>query len=148
MVQRGWVLDQLVWSRMQKEFGPAAWRKQPLRLDVKRHVPPTSGVYAICASGFVGRNPDGLLAKLYNAIYVGKTTNLHKRFETHCTGYSDVRPAQLVFRQLDFWFIETDRIVHLEQLLIDALGPPVNKINSSIGAKIGAPVSARKGKES
>lgn len=147
MVQRGWVLDGSVWSRMQKEFGPADWRKRPLSVDVKRHIPVTSGVYAICARGFVGPNPDGLLASLYNAVYVGKATNLQNRFDDHCRGYGDVRPARLVFRQLDFWFIETDRIELLEQLLMDALGPPANKVNS-IGAKIGAPVSARRGKDS
>lgn len=141
MVQRGWSLNTTVWQEGWTRLGSLTWRQQPLNLDVKNRVPAKSGVYAICAHAAITPVAAGLLTRLYNAIYVGKATNLRNRFDNHCRGYGDVRPARLVFRKLDFWYAETDELA-LEQLLLDTLGPPANRIDS-IAARIGAPANAR-----
>jgi excinuclease UvrABC nuclease subunit len=119
------------------------WRKQPLDLTVKRHVPETGGVYVICAHAVAGPNAAGILAALYNAVYVGQAMNLRNRFADHCRGYRDVRLAHQIFRSLDFWFSETGDRNEAEQLLMDALGPPANRSNV-IRARINPPVSAQK----
>ena len=143
MVQRGWTLNGGTWQRARQQLGPVTWRKQPLDFNVRRHIPSASGVYAICAHAVVGPQSAGMLAALYNAVYVGQATNLRNRFDDHCRGYGDVRPARLVFRMLDFWFSETHALNEFEQLMMDALGPPANRSNV-IGARVNPPISARR----
>jgi hypothetical protein len=143
MVQRGWTLNAGTWQRARQQLASASWRKQPLDLTVKRRIPAAGGVYAICAHAVAGPHAAGVLAALYNAVYVGQATNLRNRFDNHCRGYGDVRPARVIFRSLDFWFSETTELDEAEQLLMDALGPPANRSNV-IGARINPPVSARK----
>lgn len=146
MVQRGWTFNHSLWREIWTRLGTATWRRQPLSIDIARRIPATGGVYAICTHGSIGPKMGGLLRELYNAIYVGQATNLRSRFKDHCHGYGDVRPARLVFRQLDFWFTETNDLDDLEQLLMDTLGPPANRRNV-LSARIGLPVDARSGRK-
>jgi hypothetical protein len=82
------------------------------------------------------------MERLYNTIYAGQTTNLHRRFRSHISGYGAVRSAKSIFRRLDFWYSEvaSAELDHIEQLLLETLGPSANVKN--VKAKIGEPIPA------
>jgi hypothetical protein len=73
-------------------------------------------------------------------VYVGKATALKTRFMDHCLHPApEMQRAKRCFRfQLDFWFIEChpDAIAELESLLIECLGPSVNRVGGAITATI------------
>jgi len=67
-------------------------------------------------------------------MYVGKGINLKKRFKQHATGPKRAELSEFL-GALDFFWMEcpsasTERLRVIEQSLITAFGPPLNKINS------------------
>ena len=103
-----------------------------------------SGVYIICASMEYMTVSGGPLLRLYNAIYVGQTRCLRRRFREHVDGYRSIRDAIVTFKRLDFWYTEAQvpDLNPFEQCLIDALGPVVNTINVRVRVQDPVPAGA------
>ena len=122
------------------------WKRTYLE-DTYRHVVPTCpGVYLICSSVQDGITASGasadLYRRLYNALYVGQTTNLRGRFGQHVRGYRNVSKARTIFRRLDYWYAHVGKtdLDDVEQCFLDVLGPAANDRN--VLARIGTPVPA------
>jgi hypothetical protein len=141
-VRYGWSLDKNEWNKLREKLTSVEWKRTFLENDYRATVPNTAGVYLICVSTseipIFGR----VMQELYNAIYVGQSKNLKGRFAQHVRGYGRVKPAISIFRRLHFWYAEVapDGLDDIEQLLLDAFGPPANDKN--VKAKIGSPVPA------
>jgi len=100
-----------------------------------------AGVYAICTPGT--QLSQGLLAKLYNAVYVGQAVDLRSRFLDHARQPGrELQRARNAFRILDFHYMTAslDDLNELEGLLIDCLGPSANQ-QAGIRARIGQPIA-------
>jgi hypothetical protein len=100
-----------------------------------------SGVYAICTPGT--QLTQGLLGKLYNAVYVGQAVDLRQRFLDHARNPGrELQRACNAFRVLDFHYMTAPlgEIDYLEELLIECLGPSANQ-QRGIQARIGQPVA-------
>jgi hypothetical protein len=129
-VDHGWNIDGGTWQA----FADAAsacqlsWHRVRFEAVWQDQVPAKAGIYAICS---VVPGPRALLPPLYNAVYVGKSRDLRSRFLQHCATTNDaLRRAVACFGvSLDFWYavIPSHSIGRLEALLIDCLGPPVNR---------------------
>ena len=108
--------------------------------------PQKPGIYLICAPP-PNQPAEFLSGNLYNAMYAGRATiSLQRRFEDHCR-----RPdkniqsvKQTCGAKLDFWFsiVPAEKIIELEAVLIDCLGPSGNRQRGEIAAIILAPVPA------
>ena len=95
-------------------------------------VPKTQGVYAF-AGGPDKRILDGrLYGDLFSVVYVGSANNLRKTWRTLERRPTDMKPALNTFPILQFYFLETPEMVpkQVEQHLINAFGPPVNRIQA------------------
>lgn len=108
-----------------------------------------SGIYMLCASP-VGHRfstemyANNLFDRLLTPIYIGQTTDLHKRFLHHCNNPSaKVGRAALCFgRSLMFWFhlVPSEQLIHSEAVLIHCFGPTANERVEPIPATLGTPI--------
>lgn len=138
-MRKGWSLDARKWAIARQILTSNTWRHCGLKQTNKDLIPQESGIYLICARAVAGQDP--CLPPLYDAIYVGLSRRLRKRFIDHCGGYGDVPEALQAFGRLDFYFtlLPADQIASAESRMIDAIGPSANKIQGTVGARIGAP---------
>lgn len=145
-IRHGWQLNSTFWSRLANACGPRKWKRTYLEDTYRFSMPNAPGVYLICVSALDGLDTTGgehrLYKQLYNAIYVGQTTNLRNRFADHVRGNNDIRKARTIFRRLHFWYASAakDELNDLEQCFLDALGPTANDRN--VMASIGKPIPA------
>ena len=137
----GWSLEPEDWRILHRLFSETQWAKVYLERPYKDSVPSRSGVYIICGKTMSIGDMGRALNSLNNAVYVGQSTNLKKRFQEHVNGYGNVVKAKLTFRRLEYWWIELSRndLDKCEQALVNALGPSANEVNV-IKAKVGEPV--------
>lgn len=141
----GWSLDPKVWAAVKEQLVDTVWSHTYLEILYRERVPECSGIYMITASLKV-LAIDGPTNDFRNAIYVGQSINIRKRFLQHVNGYGDVTLAKQTFKRLDFWWtpIATGLLDECEQLLIYALGPSANRVNvirrEPIRASVGTPV--------
>jgi hypothetical protein len=116
------------------------WNRVAFRQVQRRRVPEEPGIYILGA-----RAPGSCLpSPLYNAVYVGQTTNLRNRFLQHLRRPStEVGHAAVCFPEMDFWFVPSDHasLNRLEAMLIECLGPSANR-RAGIGARVGPPIPA------
>ena len=150
----GWSLDKEVWDRIPLNLlNDECWRFVSFTVAESVAVPDVSGVYVICSSppgAFCRRTPRGknLFDSLYNAIYIGKTTELKRRFLEHCKiPKKEILIARKCYRRnLEFWFtrVDCDKLELVESLIIDCLGPPANRQSGVITAQLLKPVPAFK----
>lgn len=144
-VDYGWSLDPRIWASVKEQLADTVWSHTYLEMLYRERVPETSGIYMITASlkllAIGGPTND-----LNNAIYVGQSINIRKRFSQHVNGYGDVTLAKQTFKRLDFWWtpIPAKSLDESEQILLCALGPSANRINvvrrEPIRASVGTPV--------
>lgn len=142
-MKHGWSLERKDWTELEKLVGKRKWTSVPFEPLYADDLPPKPGIYAICTHGT--KASGGLLKEIYNAVYVGKSSNLRKRFKAHCQQPKrEIRNAQSAFKNasLKFWFVQTDAsdIDRIETTMIDCLGPPANQVRG-IAGRIGKPVS-------
>ncbi len=138
----GWHLNSDSWQALAAAVMSCSWERAYLEADYAFQVPEVSGVYLICAGIKEIPIQGSVMERLYNAIYVGQTTNLRRRFRGHVTGYRKVIEAKDAFRRLDFWFtkVEIADLSRIEQLLLESLGPTANTLY--VTARIGSPIPA------
>lgn len=142
----GWQLEGVLWDHLAAGCESTRWTRTYLEDMYRQNVPATPGVYLICASAQDGlvftESPERVFQVLYNAIYVGQSNNLRRRFAQHVRGYGNVPRARTIFRRLDYWYtgVTSEKLDELEQCLINALGPTANDRN--VLAIVGKPVPA------
>lgn len=138
----GWRLDVEAWRRLAAACEGRPWERTFLEPPYYSVVPNVAGVYVICASLNYMDLSSNLLDRLYNALYVGQSRDLRRRFNEHVNGYRSMAKALVTFRRLDYWYtkVEASSLSFIEQRLIDALGPVANSIN--VTARVNEPVPA------
>lgn len=141
----GWSLDPQCWEIFSGVVPGLTFISFQLRIENEVVIPEASGIYIICSRpSTVSNNFSGKLwTTLYNAQYVGKSTNLRKRFKEHVIGYKDVAKVKSLYRHVDFWYAQVaqDRLEVTEGYIWDVLRPAANKIKPG-RAKFGAGVPA------
>tara|TARA_Y100000389_G_C17347272_1_gene456517 strand:+ start:531 stop:1025 length:495 start_codon:yes stop_codon:yes gene_type:complete len=136
----GWSLEKNDWDEVKDTMGKIEldWNSLPLRSSFKEQVPNKKGIYLICGMSPLRGYSEYLAFK--TPLYVGEsTTNLRKRFESHCKGQlGGVRrlvstwvPASLefVFSEIEDPKIDEDvdqLIYDFETELMQAFGPTAN----------------------
>jgi len=142
-VRRGWTLDTKDWGRLWTELGPDSKWRYVVMSDVNSEgVPRSPGVYALCSHppGASLGDPRNIFAKLYGAVYVGRTDDLRSRFLQHCHSREElIVAARACYSQLHFWFTRLDGAAtkSIESLMISCLGPPANKHAGAILTTVG-----------
>lgn len=135
---KGWSLDKSDWTRVDAAFAGKDWTQTYLESSYSNAVSNAPGIYMICA-----RSPSQGRAfeKMYNCLYVGKSSNLKKRFKDHVIGYKDVVRVKLAYGRLEFWFatMTSEELSSAEQAVMDAFGPSANRSNA-VRAQIGKPI--------
>ena len=148
----GWSLIKHEWGGLPSELvNGEPWRSVQFDMADVNSVPPSPGVYLVCASPPGRRrstttSPNDLFGLLYTAIYAGRSENLRRRFEEHCRNpKGEILSSRECFADsLDFWFTRLDpsELAAVETQLIDCLGPPANAVRGMISARIQNPVPA------
>lgn len=135
----GWSTDRGAWRRLSVQAVERNWKRVPFAALHQGAVPAQAGVYVICTPGLAA--DAGLFGVLYNAIYVGQSRDLRKRFLQHCRSPGrELATALNCFRVLEFWSacVDSSQLDGMEALLIECLGPPANQ-QAGIRATLGAP---------
>ena len=151
MLNYGWQSDREMWERISRDLlEDTSWHYVGFtEIDALSVPKGQSGIYMLCASPVGHHFPrsqrsGNLFANLLTPMYIGKTTDLHQRFLSHCRNPSPkVGAAGLCFeRSLMFWFhrVPAERLAYDEAVLIRCFGPPANKRDEAIPASIGKPV--------
>lgn len=134
-LQRGWSLCGGTWDELLQTLHllNLDWKNYSLYRANKPLISRSSGIYMICSSTESISTKGGMnMPPFYNVLYVGISKNLQNRFYNHSTDPTFAR-ARSIFREVDFWFATCSQeyLEHLEQQLIDAFGPTLNKRNST-----------------
>ena len=144
---QGWSIEPHCWEDLARFLfkHEQKWVRHYLEQEYILSVPETSGIYLICSSlEYLHLKGDGeIMNRLYNALYVGQSKNLQKRFCQHLRSNSKkIGNARYIFRRLEFWYSKCnpEHLDDFEQLLLNALGPTANDIN--VKAKIGESIPA------
>lgn len=148
MSRLGWSIDPQHWVRLREVAADLRWRKVILNSMETGSVPDKAGVYAICSrTNWEASCCRGLFGDCYSPLYVGQTGDLRRRFREHC-GSHTMGPINALKRcyagRLEFWFAEVpirDSEV-IEGLLIQCFGPPANRNEGRIRARLRDPMPA------
>lgn len=137
----GWSLDISEWKALRVLLSEVVWHRAYLDPVHRERVSCNSGIYVICGitDGIVNIGIDK--RGLKNAIYIGQSSNLQRRFSDHVRGYGNVVKAKEIFIRLEFLWTEIpqENLDTFEQALVSVFGPSANEINI-IRAKIGQPI--------
>ena len=144
----GWSLQLSKWQELRRKVHECDWKRVSLDSGYGFWVPESSGVYLICTNLNGVPVKGGVMDRLYNAIYAGRSTDLRRRFREHAAvrryphRNPSLRDAIFTFDKLDFWYSECNstHMADIERVLIDALGPPANR--KRVRGKIGNAVPA------
>ena len=129
-MRHGWNLNRDRWIEVMGLM-PQEWRKVPFSEIHAGMVPNGAGIYVVCAYGPSMTEMENKLFKaIYNALYVGKSTDVRRRFLQHCRQpKAEIIKVRQCFPSAEFWFtgLPAEEIAVAEDSLIDCLGPPANK---------------------
>ncbi|WP_419841845.1 hypothetical protein [Candidatus Poriferisodalis sp.] len=150
----GWSLEVTEWRQLESVLHGAKWRSLPLDGLFRDSVPESPGIYLLLTKR------DGLGERyqipedLVNALYVGRSENLRRRFLEHASISRKnilIDRCREVFGRLSFSYsmVPSDRqadysgwIGDAESRLISVLSPPANRSVPSrrpIAARLGEP---------
>ena len=130
-IRYGWTLYPTEWQLIPSDvLRTDQWQSTGLSRALRSSIPQQSGVYMMCV------RPPGVasigqpFSRLEEVVYVGKTTNLRRRYGQHLNVPSPkVRVARETYAEsLRFWFLRlaSSQISSVESVLISCLGPPGN----------------------
>ena len=130
-IRYGWPLHSAEWDAVpDKIWKPNRWQSRPLGHASKSTIPTDSGVYMMCVRPPRAASLDRPLSALQEVIYVGKTTNLRRRYAQHLnTPSPKVQMARQTYSDsLRFWFLNLPLECYstVESMLIDCFGPAAN----------------------
>lgn len=146
-MRHGWSIEPEPWARLSRlPLDGNQWRSVQFTVTDSNSVPSEAGVYAICTPppGRIRRrfrrSPNDLLGFLFTAVYIGQTTDLHRRFMQHCRRPKpEIRQIRQVFSEsLEFWFckMKSIEVEAAEMQLIECFGPTGNLQRGHIPAEI------------
>ena len=138
----GWTIEKPYWTALKNTLGDKSqWKISRLRETGVSSIPAKPGVYMLCARPLLCEetfvvNPESPRTKgLYNALYIGESTNLSARYRKYATMRDDRKRVgkflKIFSGKIDFcyWVIEKADKAHLREvqnLLILCFGPSVN----------------------
>lgn len=136
----GWSLDSRVWEIANDILEREGWSSCKFVADSRDIVPQARGVYLLVSSPPESRHPalSPFVKELASPTYVGHSIDLRRRFSSHLSfkGGSIADSIKPLWRSTRFWFHEANEDIETlrswEQSLIDAFGPPANRINSQV----------------
>lgn len=155
-MRHGWSIEREPWAKLSKyQINGNRWRSVQFTSADSNSVPSESGIYALCTPPPTTirrnrrRSPNDLLGILFTAVYIGQTTDLHRRFVQHCMRPKpEIRQIRQVFAErLEFWFcrMKSSEIEAAEMQMIDCLGPTGNLRRGHIPVEILPPEPADSG---
>lgn len=144
MMEYGWTIDKLRWTALKNTMGDKSrWKISRLRDTGSAAIPEKPGVYMLCVRPLLceetfvvdvnSRHAKGL----YNALYIGESDNLRRRYRNHARmrGSRDRKRVDEFFDRfagkIDFcyWVIDKAdkfRLREVQNLLIACFGPSAN----------------------
>ena len=140
MPQRGWSAEAKAWTAVRTHV-TGSWKAVLLDVIWSKQVSTGAGVYML-----VSNPPHTFHAdqQLQAPLYIGQAHNLRTRFRQHAGGTGQSRQIRRAFTNIYFWHMEVEEagMSKVEQALIDAFGPTVNR-NNVIAARVteGIPVN-------
>ena len=158
----GWILDGRAWGKLRdamcQYFGKSP-EAQLLRLSIHsgKLIQADSGVYMLCAPtpkcNLRVKTPGNDTKVLYDALYVGQTTNLKERYRDYAAGrgirQEKIKQLLREVKDIDFcyWVIPGAKeatLKKIEGIMIDCIGPVANskRGDGTVRAKIGAALPA------
>ena len=146
-LQKSWSLESAKWAELFRLLSTSEnidFKQAPFIPGAQLSIPAESGVYLVVAKPIIHlqgnpiRNPSMKLRELQNVLYVGRSSNLRKRFGEHINGgpgTTSVADITRCFAGLTFWWLTVSggETQELEDLLIRTFGPPANKVNGLQG---------------
>ena len=155
-MRHGWSIEPEPWAKLSSlPINGNQWRSVQFTVADSNSVPSVAGIYALCTPppGRIRRNlrpsSNDLLGVLFTVVYIGQTTDLHRRFIEHCRRPKlEIRQIRQVFSEcLEFWFcrMESSEIDAVEMQMIDCFGPTGNLQRGHIPVEILPPEPADSG---
>ena len=143
-MRHGWALKKQNWDDLLKVISGTHWSNTKFDQRYQNNVPESSGVYAICLKLRTMNFNQPPFKDLYEIIYVGKSdASVRTRFLKHCRSpVRGVKEAKQCFGDnLEYWYTEVmpNQVRELEARLIECFGPPANRRQESIPARIKNP---------
>lgn len=157
-IRYGWSLDADDWRAAGRALTGTNWSGTYLEEMYRSGVPEQAGIYMLCSSH---KPIEGLQSAkpIFNVLYVGKSDNLRRRFREHQTGSgssAEVKRCKLAYHRIEFLFTLVPEssigdsggwMSDAEQALIDAFGPPANRVAAKARIGKGRPAgSPREGR--
>jgi len=132
-VKYGWSVQLYEWTHAFKYLKSASWHRIAFRQEHKAIIPNQTGVYVICQQGSkIPLAPDDKFwQSMYSPLYIGRATDLQRRFTEHVTLKTDASEIFKKFSNLDFWWsqFEKDEFKQVESIMIKLFGPPGNQLD-------------------
>ena len=139
MQRDGWSLEPDAWRQLPGVLRGAQWQRVQLRALDQDSVPQRAGIYLLTTAGERLASRYQLPRDLSNAIYVGRSDNLRRRFGQHLSPSVQnplIARSHAIFGQLVFAFatvpdesidVESTWLSRVESELIQVLSPPANR---------------------
>ncbi len=129
---------QNVWLQLMEILRRTEWYYTKLDITFQQSIPKYSGIYLLVTDRFQLSNKYNLPELISTVIYVGKSSNLHRRFKQHSSNNTNpiVQKCKSNFGTLRFAFTrvpsgnihQLDRwLREAERQLIIAFDPPANR---------------------
>ena len=143
-MRHGWTLEKQNWDDLLEVISRTYWSNTKLDQSYQHNVPDSPGVYAICLKLRTMNFNQCPFKDLYEIIYIGKSdTSVRDRFLKHCRSpVRGVKKAKQCFGdRLEYWhtIVMPNQVSELEARLIECFGPPANRRQESIPARVKAP---------
>jgi len=127
----GWATNKDPWGLVSDEITNGSWKKFKANRNSANLIPSKPGIYMFCASQAL----DTII--LQTPLYIGKATNLKRRFKDHIRVGIKIQKLKKTFgTKLEFCFLQLENDIldedlrlH-EQSMIDCFGPQFNEIDS------------------
>ena len=127
----GWTIQKYEWAHAFKFLEKATWTKIAFKQEHKAIIPNETGVYVICQQGSkIPGAPDQFFwNSMYSPLYIGRATDLQRRFIDHISCKTDAKRIITEFTNLDFWWAQfgRDDFKQVESIMIKVFGPPGNQ---------------------
>jgi hypothetical protein len=136
-LQVGWNLSKNATDFLPDIFDDVSWNSISFNNSSKVFIPNKRGVYIVSVASNIFQNKEPF-CNFNTPAYIGMSTNLKKRFDSHTAGSSEDALWKRLGSSVNhctFWygvFPEKNKgeLKRMEQALIDVYGSPLNRINS------------------
>ena len=127
----GWTIQKYEWLHAFRFLENAEWHKIAFKPEHKPIIPNRTGVYVICQQGskISGAPGHSFWQSMYSPLYIGRATDLQRRYSDHISCRTDAKKIVMDFANLDFWWAEFEiaEYKQVESIMIKVFGPPGNQ---------------------